>query len=257
MDNFDIADTANYDAVTPNQDGTQSGSLASEVELRASRVLTETKSGQALLRHTGNHARIRLHSQADPSVRYDFAPALASLGSSGTLEVSFDYDIDRAIAESTNGDSWVSFSFGTDDNTSGEPSIRVNQGSTDIGVLVKAGGAVEVFDSGAGAGAGTHSATGTVPVVFTASYDGLGEGDVLTLESVTVNGVETLSSAIAANWESNGVVADGAIYFEIGSRNGGNYIDNFAINAVGVPEPATAVLLGLGACVAAVRRRLG
>src|SRR5690606_29954494 len=95
-----------------------------------------------------------------------------------------------------------------------------------------------------------HSETGTaVPVAIRISYDSLLDGGNIVLESIMVGATETLPAPVSGfNWETNGVVPLNAIHMELENRNGSNFIDNFAINAVGVPEPATWALTLLGVC---------
>ncbi|WP_442482208.1 hypothetical protein [Aeoliella sp. SH292] len=249
-DSFDHANTTNYDTTNP-QDASQGGSLASAIEFRSSKRALAIAGNQLSMvtgGTTSTHARGRFHDQAILGSRYNFAPALAALGSAGSMTVSFDYNITAALG----GDRWMGFSFGTDDNVSGEPNTRINDVNTDLGIIIKAAGDVQYFNNGVATTlAAAHAETGTaVPVAIRISYDSLLEGGNITLQSIKIGATEVLDSPVTGfNWESNGVVPVGAIHLELENRNGSNFIDNFAINAVGVPEPAT-WLLGLASATA-------
>ena len=248
-DSFDQANTANYD--TAAQDSSQGGTLATTINTSSSRVLNEISGNQLVLERTGgnNQARTRFHDQTAGG-RFDFSSALAGVGAAGSITVSFDWTPSPQTQ-------WIAFSFGTDNNITGEPTVRVNHATTDLGVLIEPGGNVQHFDNGSGTTiAGAHSETGaTLPVSITASYASLANGGALTLESVLVGTTETISAPISTfAWAFD----DGnEIHLELESRASANagtsLIDNLSISAV--PEPSTALLGALGALGLMRRRR--
>jgi hypothetical protein len=250
-DSFDHANTTNYDTTNP-QDASQGGSLASAIEFRSSKRALAIAGNQLSMTTggtTSTHARGRFHDQTSLGSRYNFAPALAALGSGGSMTVTFDYNITAALG----ADRWMGFSFGTDDNVSGEPNTRINDVNTDLGIIIKAAGDVQYFNNGVLTSLpAAHSETGTaVPIAIQISYDSLLEGGNITLQSIKIGATEVLASPVTGfNWESNGVVPVGAIHLELENRNGSNFIDNFAINAVGVPEPGTWAFALVGVAIA-------
>ncbi|MBK1882526.1 hypothetical protein JIN85_08870 [Luteolibacter pohnpeiensis] len=236
-DNFDRSDTDNIDAAG-SQNSSQGGTLANSIEIRSSKQTLDIISGQLAL---PSHSRARFHDEANPAERYDFAPALAMVGSSGIITVSWLWD--ATLADSSD---WTGFSFGTDNNTSGEPDVRVNDTTTDLGVLVKLNGDVQYFDNGVATTlTGVHSASGLIPITLSVEYASLENGGNLTLLSILVDGVETLDSEVSTfSWNFD----DGSeIHFELEGRYGNpNLIDNLSISADAVPEPSVICLCGLG-----------
>lgn len=248
-DSFNHADSSNYDVVS--QDSSQGGTLATTINTSSSRVVNEISGNQLLLNRNNlnSQARTRFHDQ-DSGGRFDFNSTLAGIGSSGSITVSFDWTPSPTT-------DWIGFSFGTDNDTSGEPTVRVNHATTDLGVLVKPGGDVEYFDNGPGVTlSGAHSETGpTLPISITVSYASLSNGGALTLESVLVGSTETISSPVSTfAWDFD----DGTeIHLELESRASNNagtsLIDNLSISAI--PEPSTTILGALGFFALLRRRR--
>jgi len=243
-DNFNRSDTDNIDAAG-SQNASQGGILASSIELRSSKQTLDIIGGQLGL---PSHSRARFHDESNLGSRYDFAPALAAVGSSGVITVSWTWN-----AASADAIDWTGFSFGTDNNTGGEPDVRVNDITTDLGVLVKLNGDVEYFDNGAVTTlAGAHTASGLIPISLSVAYASLADGGALTLLSILVGGVEILDSPVSTfSWNFD----DGSqIHFELEGRYGNpNLIDDLSI--VAVPEPSAFCLGALGIFGLLRRRR--
>ncbi|GAA5484579.1 PEP-CTERM sorting domain-containing protein [Haloferula sargassicola] len=241
-DTFDRSDTTNIDDAG-SQNSTQGGLLATNIELRSSKQTLDIISGQLGL---PSNSRARFHDEANAGSRYDFSSALAAFGSSGLMTVTWDWNASAADP----GD-WTSFSFGTDDDTSLEPDVRVNHSTTDLGVLVKLNGDVEYFDNGVATTlTAAHSATGSIPISISVAYASLDNGGTLTLQSVMVGGAETLSSPVSTfAWDFD----DGSqVHLEFEGRGGNpNLVDNLTISVV--PEPSM-ILLGSFGLLAIFRR---
>lgn len=243
-DSFDRDDTTSIDSAG-SQNSSQGGLLATNIELRSSKQTLDIISGQLGL---PSNSRARFHDETNLGSRYDFSSALASVGSSGVMTVSWDWDTTAA----DDGD-WTGFSFGTNNDTSLEPDVRVANSTTDLGILIKLNGDIEYFDNSTTPTTLTaaHSASGLIPISISVAYASLAEGGALTLQSVMVGGAETLASPISTfSWNYD----DGTeIHLELEGRSGNpNLIDNLTISAV--PEASVACLGGLG-MLAMLRRR--
>ncbi|MCO6043276.1 hypothetical protein NG895_05100 [Aeoliella sp. ICT_H6.2] len=234
MDEFTHADTDNYDAI--DQDSSQSGSLAGAIELRASRALFGITDNQASWPQT-SEGRIRFHEQTGPGTaagRYDFSGDLAG-GSLLRVEWNVNWD------ETTD---WTAFNFGSIGITSGEPGILVNNGATDVGILFrKNSDGVQVFDNGSltlDEVSIPYTRTGTGRVRVDVAYDGVSDGDALTVNA-WVDDVQVVSNLGGFAW--NDLVAEGGINLEFEQRNGPSRIDNLSISLI--PEPSSVALCGL------------
>ncbi len=245
-DSFDRPDTANIDAISPNQDSTQSGTLASAIELRSARVLqTITNQALSMMRNSSGAGRVRFHDQTNVASRLDFSQGNvgAEILAAGGFQVSFDWTPDNPATAD-----WVAFEVGMPSATSGEPTIRVNHAETDFGILFRNNGSeIQVFDNGVATTLANPFTPGTVVVDFL--FASFADGESVTANA-SVGGTPVLSG-YGFTW-SNGLAG---IHMEVESLRTGTRVDNLALSTI--PEPGVLALAGIGLVVTslAVRRR--
>ena len=238
QDNFDTADTTNFDAAPTA--GRLSGTAAGDIVLR-SYGFQQHISGNQLLLPTGTNG-VRFENAAGPfgaSNRYDWASGstgTAILGAGGFI-VSFDY----TAAGNTTGD-WVSFQVGTINADNG------NLTNDDYGILFRQNGGTERFDNSVNLGAGgTFSATaGPRHVEISYAFSSFADGASVTATS-KVDGTQVASDTFT--WDSN----SGAMYMELGHNDPNLLVDNLTVSVI--PEPSSALLSSLAILGLIARRR--
>lgn len=248
QDNFNHGTVANYDAIT--QDASQSGPLASSIDLRASRQLFGTVNNEALLpayASISNQARIRFHDQTGPGTvggRHDFTGDFSTAGVTG---VRVEWDVNWDLSND-----WTAFNFGSIGLTSGEPNVLVNNAATDVGILFKKDQTVQAFDNNNNVLDSTfgYTTTGIGHITIDLLFAGVNEGDALTLNA-WVDSTQVASNLGGFTW--NNLAAEGGINLELENRTGPNTIDNLTISVI--PEPGVFSLFALAGAVLILVRR--
>ncbi|MCB1129732.1 MAG: family 78 glycoside hydrolase catalytic domain [Verrucomicrobiae bacterium] len=222
---FDSASTA----------GRVTGLLANETYLRSFGTDQSITNNRVALLYPGSNTpggglRFELATN-DPvsgaSDRYNWAGGLAasSILAGGGMKITYDW-----IPTTASNTEWHGWSFGTENNNSGDTS-RVNNSDTDYGILIRQNGGTQRFDSGSSLGNGggiSTSSNTSYPVSIELSFTSFADGEA-------VNAVTTLNGTQVANdnfqWSGNA----GAIRFEIGCNVTGHLIDNLRVTTTGPP----------------------
>ena len=242
LDNFNVADSASFDAAPLT--GRLSGSVGgTETVLRSWGAQEQINNNQLLLPAGGDNG-VRWENAAGPfgaANRYNWAGGTtgASILAAGGFSVRFDYlPVDNTSAN------WISFQVGTVNADSG------NLTNDDYGILFRQNGNTERWDNSVNLGAGG---------AFTATPGGVSRSiriDYLFssfADGATVNTISQINGVQVANdfftWDSNG----GAMYMELGHNDAGNRVDNLMVSTI--PEPSSAALFALCALGLAARRR--
>lgn len=243
MDNFNTADTANFDAAPLT--GRLSGSQAGNTYLRSFSLQQTISNNRLLMPSGGNGVRFELATN-DPVTtgaadRFDWAAGSAGtaiLGAGGFV-VSFDW-----IAANTTSTDWVSFQVGTINADNG------NLTNDDYGILFRNNGGTERFDAPVNLGAGgsfTPSAGGVVRRVEIAyALSSFADGSSVKATS-KVDGVQVASDTFT--WDGNA----GGMRMELGNGAANTAVDNLTISTI--PEPTGSVLAGLAMIGVTLRRR--
>lgn len=242
-DNFDVADTTNFDGASLA--GRLGGSLGGDIKL-ASALTQQAISGNQLLLVSTNpvltSGSVKFIKQSD-STNYDWAAGTegADILSAGGVRIEFDW-----TRSNTALDHWVSFSTGFTYST--EPNFRIVDAGTDFGILLRNSGIdTQKFDNGTGAATGSFTATDdpqhvTINLLFSSYADGQSVSAITTVGSTVVD-----SSSFT--WNGN----SGQFFFELSTVEAGQKIDNLSVSTV--PEPSSLALLVLGGLLISQRRR--
>ncbi|MGC6466667.1 MAG: PEP-CTERM sorting domain-containing protein [Akkermansiaceae bacterium] len=243
-DNFDTADTANFDAAPTT--GRLSGTLASDVVLRSFGFQQDISGNQLLMPNgAGGGHGVRFENAAGPfggGNRFDWAA-----GATGTAILNaggFSVTFDVTPAGNTTPD-WISFQVGTVNADSG------NLTNDDYGILFRQNGATERFDNGTNLGAGgsfpATLASRSVEIQY--AFSSFADGSNVTATSF-VDGVQVASDVF--QWDGNG----GEMRMELGHNDPGLLVDNLTVSTLDViPEPSSALLSSLALFGLLARRR--
>lgn len=219
-DNFNVANTTNLD--TASTAGRLSGSLASTVFARSSRVLQHIQDNQ-LRTVSVSSGRVRFQNTGG---WHNWASGTAgtTILADGGLRVEFDL-----TTTDTTSANWVAFDIGHGGPSLGEPLTRVNGGETDYGILFRNNGLTERFDNGANKGPGGSSPAVLTPrhVIIDYAFDSFADGTNVRVRA-SVDGVQVANDTFT--WANNG----GALYMELESLQTGNLVDNLSISSIPV-----------------------
>jgi hypothetical protein len=237
QDNFDTADTTNFDAAPTA--GRLSGTAGGDIVLRSYGFQQHISNNQLSL-PTGSNG-VRFENSAGPfggDNRYDWASGTtgtAILGAGG-FTVSFDY-----TPSGTTTRDWISFQVGTINADNG------NLTDDDYGILFRQDGDTERFDNllNLGAGGAFTATAGPSHVEISYAFASFADGASVTATS-KVNGTQVASDSFT--WDSNG----GAMYMELG-KNDPSLVNNLTVSVI--PEPSSALLSSLAMLGLIARRR--
>ncbi len=223
-DNFNIPDTASLDG--SDQTGRHTGLLATNIVGRSGGIQNGITNGQLqLLRVSGGDAgRMRFHSATNTADRWDWASgaAGAQILADGGMKISFDW----TAADNTLAD-WISFCVGIVTNT--DPALRVVDGGTDSGILMRNNGGAQVFNLGTGGAIGAFDVTSlTRHVDLNYAFSSWADGAAVTLNGY-VDGNLFISQTFS--WNGN----SGVHHMEIASLAAGTQIDNFSVTSFAPP----------------------
>lgn len=224
QDNFNVADNTSFDAALT--DGRLSGTLASDIVLRAHRAQQQIQSSQLrlILPGGGGAGGVRFNPLPAPfTSRFNWASG--STGSdilaSGGFIVSFDWTPANNTATQ-----WITWAVGTPNADTG--GSIVNTVTTDYGILLRNNGGTQRFDNSTGLGNGgtfptTEGGATTYAVTIEYIFSDFADGTPVTAIT-TVDGTEVANDSFA--WDDNA----GALYMEMATNLTGNLIDNLAIS---------------------------
>ena len=188
-DNFDTADTADFDAASLT--GRLGGSLASAARLYKARLNPEIQSNKLLL--TGDGARVQFRIP-DTATWYNWTTSAEApnILTKGGFRVEFDF-----TPTNLTSDNWVSFSVGINE-VGFNPGIRVNLTSTDYAILFRNNGKNQRFDNSTDLTAGTAvTPTATQHVVIDCAFTSFADGQSVQATS-SVNGTQVASDSFRA-----------------------------------------------------------
>ena len=220
-DNFDTADTADFDAAPLT--GRLGGSLASAARLYKARLNPEIQSNKLLV--TGDGARVQFRIP-DTATWYNWTTSAEApnILTRGGFRVEFDF-----TPPNLTSDNWVSFSVGINE-VGFNPGIRVNLTSTDYAILFRNNGGNQRFDNSADLTAGTAvTPTATQHVVIDCAFTSFADGQSVQATS-SVNGTQVASDSFT--WNANG----GNIFMELESIEAGTQIDNLKVSTLATPS---------------------
>ncbi|MGC6466668.1 MAG: hypothetical protein ACON5N_13875 [Akkermansiaceae bacterium] len=221
QDNFDTADTANFDAAPTT--GRLSGTLAADVVLRSFGFQQDISGNQLLMPNgAGGGHGVRFENAAGPfggANRFDWAAG--DTGSAILDAGGFTVAFDVTHAGNTTPD-WVSFQVGTVNADSG------NLTNDDYGILFRQNGNTERFDNGTNLGAGgSFSATlNQRHIEIQYEFSSFADGASVTATSF-VDGVQVASDVFT--WDGNG----GQMRMELGHNDPGALVDNLTVSLLG------------------------
>ncbi|MFT5498312.1 MAG: hypothetical protein ACI9TH_003723 [Kiritimatiellia bacterium] len=242
-DNFDTADTTNFDGAPLT--GRLAGPLAGETYLRSFGFQQDINNNQLLLPTGDNGVRFE-DATNDPTSgaadRYNWAGGSAgpAILAAGGFVVSFDW----IPPENTLAD-WVSFQVGTVNADNG------NLTDDDYGILFRNNGGAERFDSPTNLGAGgTFAASpGGVARAVKIVYAFTSFADGSSVQAISsVDGTQVANDTFT--WDTNA----GELRIEMGHNAANTRIDNLMVSTI--PEPSSLALLGLGMLGLLLRRRI-
>ncbi len=226
-DNFDVADNASFDA--SDITGRLSGSLASDMVLRAHRAQQQISNNQLLLVRGGQAAGVRFNRTDVPfaaGTRFDWAAGAAgtAITTTGGFTVNFDWTPDN-----NTDNQWIAWVVGTENGDTG--GVIVNSAPIDYGILFRKNGGTQRFDNGSGLGDGipfttTPGGATTYAVSIEYSFADFNDGTTVTAVS-TVDGTEVANDVF--QWDSN----LGSMHMEIATNTAGHLIDNLSISTLG------------------------
>jgi PKD repeat protein len=230
-DNFNCADTGNFD--TSSQTGRHTGLLANSV-VGQSGGIELTISGDELnifKTGSGNDGRMRFAVSANLSGRWDWASGIggSTITSGGGMKIDFDW----TAANNTSGD-WVSYSVGITPNS--DVNLRILDGGTASGIILKNNGTAQVFQNGAGGATGNFNVSSlTRHVTLVYSFTSFADGSPVTLTAY-VGGTQVMTQSFTWNADS------GVQNMEISSYANGSQIDNFTVSSVNTVVPPSLYL---------------
>jgi hypothetical protein len=231
-DNFNVANTANFDAAPLA--GRRGGSLAGDVFLRSART-QQTIAGNQLSMVTAASGRLRFHNGGG---WYDWAGGSEAANILAADSLRFEFD----LTSGTSDPDWVSFNIGHLGSGAGEPLTRVNHPETDYGILLRGNGDTQRFDNGAGTITGSFAQTFSQQhVIIDFSFGSFADGSNVNV-AASIGGI--LIDTYSFTWNNNG----GALFAELGSYETGKLIDNYSVSTISappVPEPASMALFGI------------
>ena len=213
-DNFDAADTNNLD--TAPLTGRLTGTLAATVFPRSAIVLQTIAGNQLSMIRTGiGSGRIRFQTTAGWHNWAAGTEGTTTLADGG-LRVEFDWTPPDLTAQD-----WIALNFG---HSVTEPTLRVNDGSTDYGIILRNNGQGARFDNGSSTGntVAYPAVAGVRHVVIDIGFLSFADGTAVSTKT-TVNGLQVATDTV--DWNGNG----GVIHIEQESLQNGQKIDNFSI----------------------------
>ncbi len=225
MDNFDAANTTNFDGAP------LAGRLSGKLGLLPDSVARASGTQQYI---TNNQlefrgGRIRFQTSAT-GPWYDWAGSLltatpaamdagAEMLADGGMKIEFDY-----VPTDVTSANWINVSIGFPGT--GEPQ-RINNAETDYGVLLRNSGGAQRFKNGAVLGDGTP-----FPAIATSrhceylyAFDSYADGTTVRAR-VIVDGVKVAEDTF--NWTNNG----GQLYFNVECNQPGTLADNLAVSTI-------------------------
>ncbi|BCX47989.1 phosphoesterase PA-phosphatase [Haloferula helveola] len=222
-DNFDVADSASFDAA--DLTGRRSGTLASDIEVRSSGTQQTLVGMQVQL--NGGRLRFEVPPGGAPIENFDWASgtAGAAILAAGAVQVEFDY-----IPTDDTSTDWVSFNVGFPDfATLPEPGMRVNHAGTDFGILFRNNGGTQFFKNAAGTAGGNFTPVLTARhVVITYGIQSFADGAEVLVEA-SVDGTQVAEETFSLSGNV------GQFGMELGTNEPGTLIDNLTILATSPP----------------------
>ena len=220
-DNFNVANTANFDSASLS--GRLSGTLASAVAPKSGGIeLTISGNALNLLAATAGTADGRMRFQVPSSSSiYDWSSgaAGAAMTASGGMVVSFNW----TSADNTSGN-WISYCVGMSPNV--DQTLQIIKSTTASGILLRNNGGAQVWKTGTGGATGTFGVTSTSHLVTLYYYfTSWASGTPVTLNAY-VDGNLVLTQAFT--WIQSGGVQNMAI----SSVANGTVIDNFSVTTL-------------------------
>lgn len=226
-DNFNVADTNSLDG--SDQTGRHTGLVANDVLLRSGGIQMAIAGNQLTFKDSGalvtfpRTGNIRFQPVALPeNTQYDFAA-----GTSGTAMLGaggFRFEFDWTPNDNSTGD-WISLSAGY---TEFEVFLRVNDFTTDFGVLFRNSGGSQFFDNGEGTD-GESFDVSDGPVQHHARVDfifsSFADGSAVT---ATAYVDDVLLGSRNFTWDSN----SGVLYLELGNIDSVKQLDNVSISTL-------------------------
>lgn len=219
-DNFDTADTSNFDGAPLT--GRLTGTLAATVFARSAKAQQTIAGNQlSMIRTANGSGRIRFQESAGWHDWASGAAGSATLADKG-MRVEFDWTPPDLTAPD-----WVALDIGHSNQTVTEPTVRVNDSATDYGILLRNNGQGSRFDNGAGLGntVAYSPVAGVRHVVIDFGFLSFADGSTVSTQT-SVNGVQVASDSFF--WDGNA----GAIYMELESFQNGEKIDNFSVTTL-------------------------
>jgi len=225
QDNFNVPDNPSFDAASTA--GRISGTLASEVALRANRAQQQIQSNQLrLILAPGGAGGVRFNPLPAPfSSRFDWAAGTTGTAilAGGGIAVTFDW-----TPANNTVNQWITWAIGTPNADT--PGSIVNTATTDYGILLRNNGDSQRFDNGDPLGGlGTFPTTNggatTYAVSLEYSFDDFADGTTVTAVT-SVDGTEVANDTF--QWDGN----SGKLHMELATNLTGNLIDNLAISTL-------------------------
>ena len=230
-DNFNIADTGSLDGST--QTGRHTGLLASSVVGRSGGVQLSISGNELNIFKTGQgqDGRMRFADVANTGGRWDWASGTG--GSTITTGGGMKIDFDWTAANNTSGD-WISYSVGITPNS--DVNLRILNGGTASGIILKNNGTAQVFQNGSGGASASFNVSSlTRHVTLVYSFTSFADGSPVTLTAY-VDGTQVMTQSF--NWNANSGVQN----MEISSYANGSRIDNFTVSTINTVVPPSLYL---------------
>ncbi|MBC7978994.1 MAG: hypothetical protein H7Y36_00345, partial [Armatimonadetes bacterium] len=219
-DNFDTADTNNFDAAPLT--GRLTGSLAATVFPRSAKAQQTIAGNQlSMIRTAAGSGRIRFQTSGGWHNWAAGTEGTTTLADGG-FRVEFDWTPPDLTAQD-----WVALNIGHGGQLVTEPAVRVNDAATDYGILFRNNGQGVRFDNGSSPGntVAYPSVAGVRHIVIDIGFLSFADGTAVSTKT-TVNGLQVATDTVS--WDGNG----GVINIELEGLQNGQKIDNFSISTL-------------------------
>lgn len=216
-DNFDTADTTNFDGAPLT--GRLSGTLAATVFPKSAKAQQTIAGNQlSMVRTATGSGRIRFQTTGG---WHNWAAGTAGTTTltDGGMRVEFDWTPPDLTSQD-----WIALDIG---HSAVEPTFRVLDPATDYGILFRNNGQGVRFDNGGSLGnaVGYTPTAGVRHVVIDFGFLSFADGTSVATKA-TVNGVQVASDTF--DWNGDG----GVIYMELEGLQTGEKIDNFTVSTL-------------------------